>query len=197
MYFCRKTARMDNSFSKYIEDIKQLAVHPGEFWQNKKEEEANRSFFLVYLWPFLLSLAIAVFIGEFFKRSDFFLEYPILKALRELLLFVLQYYVGVFFVKELMKTFGAEKDIEVARKLVVYSLVPVVLVSILTGLFPFLYVLNILGVYSFYLFWVGVKELLTFPENKTQSYILITILVNFFMFSFLSVFLSKLLNAFY
>jgi hypothetical protein len=96
-----------------------------------------------------------------------------------------------------MKTFGAEKNAEAARRLVVYSMTPLLLVSIITGLFPFLYVLDILGVYSFYLFWLGAKELLSFPENKEHSYILITIVANFFVFSFLSVFLSKLLNAYY
>lgn len=188
---------MDFSFSKIVDDIKQLVLHPKGFWQSKKEEEAGSGLFISKLLPYLLALAVAVFVGEFFKRSDFFLEYPILKAVREVLLFVLQYYIGVFFTKELMKTFGGEKNIEAARKLVIYSMIPLMLVSIVTGLFPFLYVLDIVGIYSFYLFWVGAKELLTFPENKTHSYILIAILVNFFVFSFLSIFLSKLLNAYY
>jgi len=109
----------------------------------------------------------------------------------------LMYFLGVFFTTELMKTFGGEKNVVIARKLVVYSITPILLVSLLTGMFPFLYVLDILGVYSFYLFWVGARELLTFPDNKENSYILIAIVVNFFLFSFLSVFLSKLLNAYY
>jgi hypothetical protein len=58
-------------------------------------------------------------------------------------------------------------------------------------------VVDILGMYSFYLFWLGAKELVKLPENKEHSYILITIVVNFFVFSFLSILLSKLLNAYY
>ncbi len=95
-----------------------------------------------------------------------------------------------------MKTFGAEKNIDLARKLVVYSMTPMLLVSVITALFPFLYVVDIFGIYSFYLFWIGAKELLTFPENKEHSYIILTIVVNFFIFSFLSVFLSKVLLIF-
>lgn len=189
---------MEFSFSNIIAQVKELLFTPKEFWQaQKNKEESGTKLWLTYMLPILLAVALAVFIGEFFKRTDFFIEYPLLKALREVVLFILMYFFGVFFTTELMKTFGGEKNAAVARKLVVYSLTPVLLVSVLTGMFPFLYILDILGVYSVYLFWVGARELLTFPENKENSYILITIVVNFFLFSFLSVFLSKLLNAYY
>ena len=189
---------MDLSFSNIVAQIKELLFAPAEFWKKEKEKtEAGNWLLLTYMLPMLLVVAVVVFVGEFFRRTDFFIEYPLLKAFREIILFLLQYFISVFFTAELMKTFGAEKNIDIARKLVVYSMTPLLLVSILTGLFPFLYVLDILGVYSFYLFWIGAKELLSFPENKENSYILLTIVVNFFVFSFLSVLLSKLLNAYY
>ncbi len=188
---------MDISFSKIVAEVKQLILKPSEFWQEKKNSDGDRTTIIAYLLPFLLVLALVVFVGEFFKRTDFFIEYPLLKAVREILLFVLAYIIGVYFTNELIKTFGGEKNIQIARKLVAYSLTPLLLVSMITGLFPFLYVVDILGMYSFYLFWVGAKELVTLPENKAHSYILITIVVNFFVFSFLSILLSKLLNAYY
>ena len=189
---------MDFSFSNLFAQIKELLFTPAEFWKSKKESaEESKTLWLTYLLPMMLAVAVAVFLGEFFQRTDFFIEYPLLKALREIALFTLAYFLGVYITNELMKSFGAEKNIEVARKLVVYSMTPLLLTSVVTGLFPFLYVLDIVGLYSFYLFWVGAKEMLTFPENKDHSYILITIVANFFVFSFLSVFLSKLLNAYY
>lgn len=189
---------MEFSFSNITVQVKELLFTPSDFWKDQKEKtEGAKMLWVYYMLPILLVAAAAVFIGEFFKRTDFFIEYPVLKALREIALFILQYFISVFITAELMKTFGAEKNVAIARRLVVYSMTPLLLVSILTGLFPFLYVLDILGVYSFYLFWIGAKEMLKFPENKEHSYILITIVANFFVFSFLSVFLSKLLNAYY
>ncbi|WP_297091476.1 YIP1 family protein [uncultured Draconibacterium sp.] len=186
---------MEFSFSKLIAEVKLVLVNPKNFWQEQKTVATNQSLWLSYLLPLALAGALAVFIGEFFKRTDFFIQFPLLKAVREIALFVLQYFVSVFFTKELMKTFGAEKNIDLARKLVVYSMTPMLLVSLITGLFPFLYVVDIVGIYSFYLFWVGAKELLTFPDHKENSYVLLTIVVNFFIFSFLSILLSKMLNA--
>lgn len=185
------------SFSKIFADTRELILNPKGFWEGQKETESGENLFLNYLVPMLVVLAIAVFIGDFFKRSDFFFEYPVLKAVREILLFILQYFIGVFLSAELMKTFGGEKNTEVARKLMIFSMLPLMLVSIVTGLFPFLYVVDIAGMYSFYVFWIGAKTLLKFPENKDHSYILITIVANLFVFSFLSIILSKLLNAYY
>lgn len=189
---------MEFSFSDIIKSIKDVIVNPKEFWISRKEkDESQPKLMWAYFLPILFTVAIAVFIGEFLKRTDFFIEYPALKTLKTIVMFFLQYFISVFFTNELIKTFGGEKNKKIARKLVVYSITPLLLVSIITGIFPFLYVIDILGIYCFYIFGLGAKELLVFPENKLNSYILITILVNFFIFSFLSIFLSKLLTSYY
>ncbi len=189
---------MQFSFKKIFRKIEKLLFTPKAFWEAEKNKTTGeKNLMLVYLLPLIGMVAIAVFIGDFFKRIDFFIEYPLLKALRIVLLFLLTYQIGVFFTTELMKTFGAEKQKDIARKLVAYSITPFLLVSLITGLFPFLYVLSVLGLYGFYLFWQGVDKLLSLPENRKSSYTLITIVTNFFVFSFLSVLLTKLLNAYY
>lgn len=183
---------MDFSFSRIVVEIKELIINPKGFWTSQKKDKRSISLFVSYLLPLLMVLALAVFIGEFFSRSDFFFEYPALKAVREVILFVLQYFIAVFLTKELMSTFGSEKNIGIARKLVFYSMVPLLLISILTGLFQYFSDLNILGFYGVYIFWIGVKKLLVFSENRDHSYIMISILLNLFVFSFLSLSLSKI-----
>lgn len=189
---------MKISFSNIINNIKQLLINPKSFWLSKKENlESQPQLLISFFLPILLLVSVVVFLGEFFKSSHFYIGFALLKSLRIIVLFLLQYLLAVFFTNELMKTFGGNKNILIARNLVVYSMTPFFLVSIITGLFPFLYVIDILGMYSFFIFWVGVKELLTFPENKLSSYTIITIVVNFFVFSFLSIILSELLKAYY
>ena len=189
---------MEISFSKITSQIKEVILNPKDFWIKKKEsEDSQMELMASYFLPVLSAVAVVVFLGEFFRSTHFYIGYAVLKAVREIILFLLEYYLAVFFSTELMKTFGAEKNIIVARKLVVYSFTPFLLVSMVTGLFPFLYVLDILGLYSFYIFWLGVGELLVFPDQKQNSYARLTIVVNFFVFSFLSIFLSKLLTAYF
>lgn len=177
--------------------MRDIILRPKGFWQNQKQNSIEgHKYFFGYFTPLLLLLALAVFFGEFLRSDHFYVLYAFLKAFREVALFLLLYFVSFFFTAELMKTFGAEKNKEVSRKLVFFSLNPLLLVSSITGLFPFLYIVDVLGMYSFYVFGLGAREFLTFPANKLQKYILSVILVNFFVFSFLSIFLSKLLTAF-
>lgn len=183
---------------KIIGRIKEIILNPKRFWSEQKgKQESQFELLTGYFFPVLLIIAIAVFLGEFIRSIHFYGGYAVLKAIREIVLFVLQYFIAVFFTNELIKTFGGEKNLAISRQLVVFSLTPFLLVSLITGLFPFLYIVDFLGVYSFYIFWLGVKELLVFPEQKENSYILIVILVNFFVFGFLSIFLSKLVTAYF
>jgi hypothetical protein len=185
-------------FQQIISTIKENILNPKEFWKARKEStESHLRSITGFFIPVLAVVAVAVFLGEFFRSAHFYMGYAVLKAIREVLLFVLQYLLAVYFTNELIKTFKGEKDIAAVRKLVLFSLTPFLLVSILTGLFQFLYVLDILGIYSFYIFWIGANELLEIPKEKKDSYLIITILVNFFVFSFLSILLSKLLTAYF
>lgn len=186
------------SISDIINNSKQVLFNPKTFWTSKKESLDNQGNLLIgFLIPLILIVTIAVFLGEFFRSTHFYVGIALLKSARVIVLFLLQYFIAVFFTNELIKTFGGTKNIDISRNLIAYSLTPFLLVSIITGLFPFLYIIEILGFYSFFIFWVGVKELLVFDEKKQTSYTLITIVAIFFVFSFLSIILSKLLTAYY
>lgn len=189
---------MKTSFSNILNSTKQLFINPKAFWIGKKEEaEDSGSVLFRFLMPIILVVAIAVFFGNLFRRSDFIIEIPLLNSVQIIALFSLQYITSAFITNELIKTFGGKKNITISRNLVAYSMTPLLLIFILTSLIPFLNILNVLGFYGFYVFWLGVEELLVFPENKKSSYTLITILANLFVFSFLSILLSKLLTVYY
>lgn len=189
---------MNFSISNIINEAKEIITNTKAFWISKKEDESSQVELLTgYILPVLVVVSLLVFLGEFFKSTHFYMGFAVLKSIREFVLFILYYFVSVYLTNELIKTFGGEKNIEVVRRLVAFSLTPLLLVSMVTGLFTFLYPLDILGIYSFYIFWLGGKELLNIPEQKKDSYLMITIVVNFFVFSFLSILLSKLLTAYY
>ena len=188
---------MDISVKKISGRIRVLLIQPKELWKAQKESPENQAdVLLTFYFPLLLTVAFAQFLGEIFNNNHFYFSYAVGEALRKILLFTIQYFVSVFFTVELMKPFGGKRNLAAAQKLVIYSLTPFLLVSVVSGLFPFLYALDVLGFYGFYIFWIGVQEMLDFPERKQSSYILVAILVNFFLFSFFSILLSKLLTAY-
>ncbi len=189
---------MSFSFSNIINEVKEIITNPKAFWISKKEDDSGLVELLTtYILPILFTVSALVFLGEFFKSTHFYMGFAVLKSIREFALILLYFFISVYLTNELIKTFGGKKNIEVVRRLMAYSLTPLLLVSMLTGLFTFLYPLDILGIYSFYIFWLGGKELLEIPEQKKDSFLMITIVVNFFVFAFLSILLSKLLTAYY
>lgn len=188
---------MKVNFSRIFATLLEVIVEPLKFWEKqKKVKNENQHLFLNYLLPLLIAIFLVVYASELIRGTRFYLTFPLMKAGREVILFLLQYVISVFFTNELIKPFGGEKNIFVARKLMVYSLTPFMLVSTITSMFPFLYVIEVLGLYGFYIFWVGVNAMLKFPDGKQIRYTLVAVMANFFVFSFLSIFLSRLLSAF-
>jgi len=175
-----------------------VILRPKEFWNKQKIEGVSRERLLVnYFFPLVLLVAAGVFTGELISSNSLYAGFALLKAVREIILFVLIYYLAFFLTRELIKILIGEKNRQIARKLVLFSLTPMLLVSFITGLFQFLYILDILSLYSFYIFWIGINELLFIKEQKQKIYIFSVIIMYFILFSLLSIILSKLLTAYY
>lgn len=188
---------MEVSIKRIGNKIKGILFKPASFWKNERVEPTGiQQLYVTYFFPLLLLAGVAEFTGQLLKGSGFFLMYPLMRGMQEIILFLMMYVVSVFLTNHLIKAFSGKKDLFAVRRLVAFSMVPMLLVSFVTNIFPFLYVLNILGFYSFFVFMSGVEELLDFPDNKKSRYILVTLFSNFFVFSFLSIFLSRLVTSF-
>jgi hypothetical protein len=85
-----------------------------------------------------------------------------------LLAFVMVYVLALI-TDALAPTFGGQKNQPAALKLAVYSMTPAWLVGIFL-LIPGLRILGILGLYSLYLFWLGVPVLMKAPADRSVPY---------------------------
>jgi hypothetical protein len=177
--------------------VQMVLLKPGIFWQKEKVAPTGSKELLAwYFFPIVLLAGIAEFAGKMLWSTGFYLLYPLLRSLREICLYLLLYIFSVLISNQLIKAFGGKKNLYAVKRIIAFSLAPVILVNIVTNLFPFLYVLEILGLYSFFIFLSGVETLLEFPEKKHIKYILIALFANFFLFSFLSILLSKLVTSY-
>jgi len=98
---------------------------------------------------------------------------------------------------ELLTSFGGTKNKLAVSRLMAYSFLPFIIVSIVTGLFPALYVLNVLSLYGIVLFFLGIKGSLELPVENQNRYAMIAFILVFLIFILLDVFSWKLLQAFY
>jgi len=189
--------KMEVSVKQFGHKIKSLILKPAAFWKNEKlQPNGTHQMFLGHFLPLVILAGAAEFIGVLNKVPGFYLVHPFMYFIREILLYVLLYFCSVFITNQLIKPFGGHMNLTAVRKLVTYSLMPLILVSIVTNLFPFLYVLDMLSFYSFFIFIAGVEEMLDLPDNKRIRYVLMTLMANLFIFSFLTLFLSKLVASF-
>ncbi|MBK6283757.1 MAG: hypothetical protein IPF54_14875 [Draconibacterium sp.] len=172
----------------------ELILNPRAFWRlHADTKESRDDLFKNLLLPLLAAVSVAVFLGEFFRSDYFRIWVAALWVIREVALFAALYFVGVYGTNELIKFFGFEEKIAVLEKLVAFSLVPFLLVSIFTGFFPFFYFLDIFGIYGFYIFLMGGRRLLQLPKEQRDSLILKIIAANWIIFGILSFSTAKLL----
>jgi hypothetical protein len=87
--------------------------------------------------------------------------------------FVVVYAMAVI-IDGLAPTFLARKNRENAMKLAVYSMTPTWLAGVF-ALIPGLGFLRILGLYSLYVFWLGLPILMKPPPDKTAPYAIATV----------------------
>jgi len=173
----------------------ELILNPRAFWKSHFDtRESQDELFKNILFPLLAVVCTAVFFGEFFRSDYFRIWVALLWVIREILLFATLYFVGVYGTNEFIKYLGFEEKIEPLQKLVAYSMVPFMLVSVVTGLFPFFYFLDIFGIYGFYIFTMGSNRLLSLPKEKRGSIILKIIIANWIVFGLLSYGLGQLLE---
>lgn len=174
-----------------------LLVEPGRFWRETHKEESTREIFRDFFLPLVVLAGVAIFLGELINSSEFLFSYAVARSLREMFSFVLQYFLSVYVLNELLTSFGGVKNRLSISRLVAYSWVPMLIVSFLTGLFPALYVLEALSLYGIFLFYMGVKGSLELPEANKNWYAIIAFLLVFLIFMILNVTSWKLLQAFY
>src|SRR3954447_458601 len=79
-------------------------------------------------------------------------------------------------IRALAPTFKADRTTRNALKLTVYSYTPAWLAGIFL-LVPGLSFLSILGLYGFYLLWLGLPVLMRAPRDKALAYALVIVLI--------------------
>lgn len=174
---------------------RELILNPRAFWKSHYEtRETQDELFRNLLFPLLTAVCLAVFFGEFFRSDYFRIWVALLWVIREIILFATLYFVGVYGTNELLKYFGYPESIEPLQKLVAYSLVPFMLISVGTGLFPFFYFLDIFGIYGFYVFTLGSNRLLPVPKEKRGKTVLQILIANWIIFGLISYGLGQLLE---
>ncbi|MBN1768424.1 MAG: hypothetical protein JW842_07910, partial [Prolixibacteraceae bacterium] len=193
---------IDNLFMELIQVIKsnvlksfELLLHPGRFWTNLKDDEENTQSLLVYfLLPGLVVVFVLMFIGEMLFNSVYGILYVdiAIKALREILILFSGYIVAHIIIFRLSVMFALPVTKNISRTIAAYTMTPLLLVSMITGLFPFLGFLDFFAIYSLFLAYKAIhgKYDVTFARNANYLSMLMAAL--FIAYTAIFIILTKL-----
>jgi hypothetical protein len=172
----------------------EVIANPIEFWKIHKDTDEKPELLLKeILLPLFALVALSVFFGTFFRGDYFSAGMGFLWIIREILLNAVLYFGGVYITREIIKHYGYEAEIPVLQKLVSYSLIPHLVVSIVTGLFPFFFFLDFFGLYGLYVFWLGGRKLFPFPKETRDKYIIRIMAATWLIFALVSLLSARIL----
>jgi len=200
MYFCNvKPAIMDFK-QRYISlflDIKYLILEPKKFWHHRKPDTLPANAVTQVFLPLVVPVGLAVFLGEVINRPEILWSFAVFKGIREMVSYSLQLLVAVPVLAVLLKNFGGTPNRKTVTVVLVYTLVPFLLVSLITGIFHALYIVSIAGLYGFYLFALGALDILEIPTENQSRYVILAILLMILIFGLVNILCWRLFHAFF
>ncbi|MBM3419796.1 MAG: DUF1282 domain-containing protein, partial [Bacteroidetes bacterium] len=131
--------------------------------ENRPIRDIRSSFFL----PLITLAALSATLGSlFFTHGGLSLFYPLFMGVRFFLLLLSATWFSAIILNEITSALDLGKDFTRAFKLTGYSLGPFYICQIISLLFESLLFINLLSIYSLYIFWLGMEKLADPPEHK-------------------------------
>jgi hypothetical protein len=159
-------------FQRFI----QILFSPAKAWEsiyseNRPLKDTRNSFLL----PLTIIVAISAIAGSFFianKQLSFI--YSLFAGLKYFILLLAVIYSSAVVLKEMTYALDLGRDFSVAFKLIVYSLTPLYVCLAVSCLFESMIIIDILALYSLFIFWEGAIKMLNPPEHKKLPLLIAT-----------------------
>mgnify|MGYP002813858487 CR=1 FL=1 len=177
---------------------KAIILKPAETWQTiKQESQTIQELMINYAAPLALIPAVATLIGISIVGiripAGHIARAPFMEALAGSVVgYVIQLIsllAVAWAINVLAPYFNARSDFSAAFKVAVYSMTPAWLLGIFSAL-PGLSVLQIFGLYGYYLLYLGIKQIMESPAEKTLWYTTLAIIASIFISLVLSIFVG-------
>ncbi len=184
-------------FSWLYQEIIKLVIEPVRFWKEKKVHGFSDTTFTTLFLSMVVAVGFAVSLGELIWNSEIVWSIIISKGLREAISYLIQFYISVFVLKALLNNFQGTSQVDLLQNVLIYTMLPFMLASIITGLFPGLYILGVVGLYGFYIFVLGAQYCLDIPKKNQSRFIILSILLIVFIFGTVNAISWTILKAFF
>ena len=165
--------------STFFEHIKSILFQPIQFWAKLRSFNLSFTrFFLLFVFPVVGVFGICVFAGQSLSTmSTATVGYVLLYALLVTVIYLLAYYLSVLALNAIIPAFGGNKTGIRAATLIFYSAIPFYFSQMVVGLFPSLFFIKLLSLYSLYLFYSGCVLLIRPAKERQIAFFFVALLV--------------------
>jgi hypothetical protein len=167
---------MNNKLFLFV--VKDIIINPAKTWETIDIE--NKSVSVIrnsFLFPVVLLISVSATTGSLiYTNAELSPVYSVFVGIKCFLLFYITVYSSAFILREVTYPLDLGRDFAISFRLIVYSIVPFLLCQILSRLFESLLFVNILSLYSLYIFFTGSEKLLTPPGYKKMPLLIATTL---------------------
>lgn len=187
--------KLINYLKDIFQEVIRILLYPQNHWLRvRAEKDFITGGFRRFFVPGLVLVVVAVFFGDLLFESEygFLFKDTLIKATRKVLILILTLFASNMIIYEVSRLFKVPMEFESARKIATYSMLPVVLMTMLIGLFPFLDILGIMSLYSLYLLYNAVHVLCEVKLQKNLSYVSLLLGSVFLAYVFIAYLLSIL-----
>ncbi|NVO11668.1 MAG: YIP1 family protein [Bacteroidales bacterium] len=162
---------------KLVDKVKNILLKPTAEWIVIEQENTSAlTLIITYLIPLALIPGLSVIIYFGLIGVSFFGLFAIKQAIITFVSIVLGVCVSAIVIDNLAPNFGSTKDFRKTVQIIVYSYTPILLASVFQAI-PTISFLSIIGLYSLYLLYIGMKQMLKTPEDKLAIYFVVNFLV--------------------
>ena len=177
------------------EESYHIILYPSVYWKAKKnDQEEAKGVFIRFFLPGLILIFLAIVLGDFLFESEYglLIKDTLIKALRKVLILVMSFFASTMLLYEISRMYKIPIGFDAARKITIYSMIPLVIMTIMIGLFPFLDVLGVLGFYSYYLLYSALVSVYEINPKRNVTYMVLLMGSTFLSFLVIAFLLSKL-----
>ena len=184
-----------------LKRIVRILIVPHREWVSIADE--SESIVLIikyYAWPFIVVGALIKTVSVFLKFTDeanliqFKIPFLLTVLLFNMVVPLFVIFVGGSLISSLSRSMGASGQKKSALRLLIYSLTPVFMATILANSeihFQYLQSIGLIGIYSGVLFWMGMKPLLEIPPERKLGLLIFSMMILSFLF-FIMMFVTRI-----
>jgi hypothetical protein len=187
------------NFKFFLQGIKTIIFNPVKFWETiNSENTPTRLIRNCFFFPLVILVSVSAFTGSLlFINTELSPVYSVLFSIKCFAVIFLTVYATSYILGEITFPLDLGKDFSHSFRLVVFSVTPFLICQVLSRLFESLLLVNIIGFYGLYIFWIGEEKILNPPQYKKMPLLISTFITFTGIFIATDLLLKMITDRFY